>query len=54
MHGGLSPHIETLSEIEELDRVIEVPDSGPICDLLWSDPNEETGKQIKYSNADLF
>jgi len=44
LHGGLSPHIDTLADVAELDRVIEVPDSGPICDLLWSDPYEESGK----------
>lgn len=44
MHGGLSPQLETLQDISELDRVIEVPDSGPICDLLWSDPYDDMGK----------
>ncbi|CAF3491470.1 unnamed protein product [Rotaria sp. Silwood1] len=38
MHGGLSPNIRILSDIEKLDRFVETPDSGPLCDLLWSDP----------------
>ncbi|CAF1217088.1 unnamed protein product [Rotaria sp. Silwood1] len=40
MHGGLSPNIRILSDIEKLDRFVETPDSGPLCDLLWSDPSE--------------
>ncbi|CAF0883911.1 unnamed protein product [Rotaria sordida] len=41
MHGGLSPDIRILSDIENLDRFSETPHSGPLCDLLWSDPSED-------------
>lgn len=41
MHGGLSPDIRKLSDIENLDRFQETPDSGPLCDLIWSDPSED-------------
>eukprot|EP01084_Bolivina_argentea_P206646 352744_1 len=37
--GGLSPQINTLDQIELIDRNIEPSDSGPITDLLWSVPD---------------
>lgn len=43
LHGGLSPKLTTLDAIRELDRIQEVPNEGPMCDLLWSDPDEITG-----------
>ena len=38
VHGGLSPSIQTLDHIRAIDRKQEVPHDGPMCDLLWSDP----------------
>lgn len=39
MHGGLSPELQTLDQIKEISRPTDVPDSGLLCDLLWSDPD---------------
>lgn len=39
IHGGLSPSIESIDEIRNIDRKQEVPHDGPMCDLLWSDPD---------------
>ncbi|CAI5446412.1 unnamed protein product [Caenorhabditis angaria] len=40
VHGGLSPSISTMDQIRVIDRKQEVPHDGPMCDLLWSDPEE--------------
>ena len=48
MHGGLSPSIQTLDQIRTIDRKQEVPHDGPMCDLLWSDPEGE-GKSSALS-----
>ena len=37
-HGGLSPAMKSLGDIRALVRPLEVPDSGLVADLLWSDP----------------
>ncbi|QHO23776.1 Serine/threonine-protein phosphatase [Arachis hypogaea] len=38
MHGGLSPDLRNLNQIRSLPRPTEVPETGLLCDLLWSDP----------------
>lgn len=38
VHGGLSPQILRVEDINRFDRKVEVPLAGPMCDLLWSDP----------------
>jgi serine/threonine-protein phosphatase 2B catalytic subunit len=41
MHGGVSPNMKTLDEINEVDRFQEIPLQGLLCDILWSDPLED-------------
>eukprot|EP00762_Andalucia_godoyi_P007985 ANDGO_03447.mRNA.1 Putative serine/threonine-protein phosphatase PP2A-4 catalytic subunit len=43
LHGGLSPALLALDDVRQLDRAQEVPHEGPMCDLLWSDPDERPG-----------
>ena len=43
LHGGLSPSIQTLEQINQLDRKQELPHDGAMSDLLWSDPEEREG-----------
>jgi serine/threonine-protein phosphatase PP1 catalytic subunit len=41
MHGGLSPDLRNISSISEISRPTDIPDSGLLCDLLWSDPDKD-------------
>ena len=38
MHGGISPELTKLDQIDKINRFSEVPLDGLFCDLLWSDP----------------
>jgi len=51
LHGGLSPSIDTLDNVRALDRIQEVPHEGPMCDLLWSDPDDRCGWGISPRGA---
>ncbi|CAG12750.1 unnamed protein product, partial [Tetraodon nigroviridis] len=47
MHGGLfSEDGVTLEDLRKIDRNRQPPDSGPMCDLLWSDPQPQNGRSI--------
>ncbi|KAM9934252.1 hypothetical protein OXX80_006153 [Metschnikowia pulcherrima] len=51
VHGGLSPDIDTVDEIRKLDRKQEVPHEGPMCDLLWSDPEDVSAWAVSPRGA---
>ncbi|XP_065943944.1 serine/threonine-protein phosphatase PP1-beta catalytic subunit [Magallana gigas] len=40
-HGGLSPDLQSMEQIRRIIRPTDVPDTGLLCDLLWSDPDKE-------------
>ena len=41
MHGGLSPDLKSIQNIQEISRPTDIPDTGLLCDLLLSDPDKE-------------
>lgn len=41
MHGGLSPELNQMEQIKRIMRPTDVPDTGLLCDLLWSDPDKD-------------
>lgn len=43
LHGGLSPKINHLDDLRNLDRIQKIPHEGPLCDIVWSDPKETDG-----------
>ena len=38
VHGGLSPELKLIENLNKIMRPTDVPEEGLICDLLWSDP----------------
>ena len=41
IHAGLSPDVNSPEQIKRIMRPTDVPDSGLLCDLLWSDPEAD-------------
>lgn len=39
VHGGLSPALKSLDDISSVTRPTDIPDTGLLSDLLWSDPD---------------
>ncbi|KAE8663051.1 Serine/threonine-protein phosphatase PP1 [Hibiscus syriacus] len=52
MHGGLSPDLNNLDQIRNLQRPADVPDAGLLCDLLWSDPCKDV--QVVEDGYEFF
>lgn len=48
VHGGISPELKTIEEINIIHRFREPPSNGMFCDILWADPmdNEEEEKKL--------
>ena len=49
MHGGLSPELKNLQNITDISRPTDIPDTGLLCDLLWSDPDKDV---MEYDEND--
>uniref|UniRef100_A0A6B2L187 Serine/threonine-protein phosphatase n=1 Tax=Arcella intermedia TaxID=1963864 RepID=A0A6B2L187_9EUKA len=49
-HGGLSPLITTIEEIEKFNRFVEPEDETLFMDLLWADPMEESSTNQRYKD----
>ena len=47
LHGGISPEVEFMSNIMNIDRFKEPPKDGPLCDFLWADPCDKDNEAIK-------
>ncbi|XP_030372578.1 serine/threonine-protein phosphatase alpha-2 isoform-like [Scaptodrosophila lebanonensis] len=41
-HGGLSPHLLNIDQINKLKRPTDVSENSLLCDLLWADPDRMT------------
>ena len=53
VHGGISEDIQTLKDIEDINRFVEPPMSGPLCDVLWADPMRDA-VMVDYCSGKYF
>ena len=63
VHGGLSPEMKSIEQLYDIQRPTDIPSSGLLCDILWSDPspdieswgkNEERGVSVIYSKKEVL
>ena len=55
LHGGLSPKIARLEQLEELDRFVEPEEEQSLLEVLWSDPiqiREKRGGEAEHARGD--
>ncbi|OAG33324.1 hypothetical protein NEIG_01809 [Nematocida sp. ERTm5] len=50
VHAGIGPELN-LEEVQDIYRVCDIPNSGVLADLLWSDPNVETEEFIESTRG---
>jgi len=41
VHGGISPDLNSIEDIQSINRFQDPPQKGLMCDLLWADPMDE-------------
>ena len=46
MHGGLSKDMSNLNQIKDIMRPAKIPETGVLCDLLWSDPSPLSSPEL--------
>ncbi len=49
VHGGISPKLTDIREINTIKKGTKIPDTGLLCDLMWSDPGNH---QSEWENND--
>ena len=63
VHGGLSPDLTFINQIKNILRPTDIPDYGLLCDILWSDPEDnlkedygknERGISITFSKKVVY
>ncbi|KAL0218521.1 hypothetical protein P9112_004174 [Eukaryota sp. TZLM1-RC] len=51
LHGGISKDIKYVTDINKLNRFVEIPEEGLLCDLLWADPREELTNEFQPNSS---
>ena len=54
VHGGIGPTITSLDQIQQIDRMQEIPDEGAFSDLMWSDPSAKVADWAPSDRGTTF
>ena len=53
MHGGLSPDLKNIDQLNKILRPTDIPDEGLLCDLVWSDPSDELSENFGENERNI-
>lgn len=48
LHGGLSPSLESLAQLQCVDRFRDIPTDGVLADLVWSQPSQSADERSTF------
>ncbi|AET40889.1 calcineurin catalytic subunit A Ecym_7032 [Eremothecium cymbalariae DBVPG len=51
VHGGISPELKSVEDINRINRFREIPSRGLMCDLMWADPSESYDEDADDPNT---
>lgn len=54
VHGGISPELHSIQDVNKLNRFREIPSRGLMCDLVWADPIETYDEDADENNVEKF
>lgn len=54
VHGGISPELNTVQDVNRINRFREIPSRGLMCDLVWADPIETYDEDADSKSLDKF
>ncbi|CAF3349795.1 unnamed protein product [Rotaria socialis] len=54
IHGCISPEIRYIREIADINRTIEPPTKGPLCDILWADPVDGYDNEKLEQRSEMY
>lgn len=54
VHGGISPELNTVQDVNRINRFREIPSRGLMCDLVWADPIETYDEDADNKTLDKY
>lgn len=54
VHGGISPELNSVQDVNKINRFKEIPSRGLMCDLLWADPTEDYDEDSEENISDIY
>lgn len=54
VHGGISPELHSIQDVNKINRFREIPSRGLMCDLVWADPIETYDEDAEENTLEKY